>query len=307
MTAMRGTWYIVPTAFDADGALDLASQRRLIEAAIGWGVDGLTVLGVMGEATALADDERRAVLDAVREAAAGRVPVAVGCTAASVHGVLALVREARERGAAAAMVSPPTLLGNIDLLPGFYARIAREGGLPLIIQDHPASSGVAMPASIILEAVRQSGQTTVKLEDPPTPPKITRLLSANPDLRIFGGLGGVSALGELRRGGCGTMTGFAFPEILKAIRLHLAAGEARAAALLFDRYLPLIQFEGQAVVGLAIRKEILRRRGALAHNTTRGFSPHIDATTNAELDDLLDRLGIVPSLDPFPLPQPALR
>ena len=73
MVEMRGTWYIVPTAFGADGALDLESQRRLIDAAIGWGVDGLTVLGVMGEANALSDEERRAVLDAVREAAAERV------------------------------------------------------------------------------------------------------------------------------------------------------------------------------------------------------------------------------------------
>ena len=159
MAEMRGTWYIVPTAFGADGALDLESQRRLIDAAIGWGVDGLTVLGVMGEANALSDEERRAVLDAVREAAAGRVPIAVGCTASSAHGVIALAQEARDRGAAAVMVSPPTLITNIDLLPDFYARIAKEGGLELIIQDHPASSGVKMPASVILRSAEASGAT----------------------------------------------------------------------------------------------------------------------------------------------------
>lgn len=302
---MRGTWYIVPTAFGADGSLDLASQRRLIDAAITWGVDGLTVLGVMGETNALSDDERRAVLDAVREAADGRVPIAVGCTASSARGVIALAQEARERGASAVMVSPPTLMTNIDLLPDFYARIAREGGLPLIIQDHPASSGVMMPASVILRAAEVSGATVIKLEDPPTPPKITRLLAARPDLQVFGGLGGVSALGEMSRGGCGTMTGFAFPEVLRAVRVAIEAGDRRIAALIFDRYLPLIQFEGQPVVGLAIRKEILRRRGAIASNVTRGFSPSIDAITNAELDDLLDRLGIAPSIEPFIVAQAA--
>jgi 4-hydroxy-tetrahydrodipicolinate synthase len=305
MATLRGTWYIVPTAFDADGALDLESQRRLIDAAIRWGVDGLTVLGVMGEANALSADARRAVLGAVREAAAGRVPVAVGCTASSVHGVIGLAREAREFSAVAAMVSPPTLMSNIDLLPDFYARVAKEGGLPLIIQDHPASSGVSMPASVILRCAEASGATVIKLEDPPTPPKITRLLNANPNLLVFGGLGGVSALGEMRRGGCGTMTGFAFPEILKAVREAIEAGDTRAAGLIFDRYLPLIQFEGQAVVGLAIRKEVLRRRGALAHNTTRGFSPRIDPITNAELDETLARVGIIPSIEPFAVPQPA--
>ena len=101
------------------------------------------------------------------------------------------------------------------------------------------------------------------------------------------------------------MTGFAFPEILTAVRKAVEAGDHRTAALIFDRYLPLIQFEGQPVVGLAIRKEVLRRRGALATNVTRGFSPSIDKITNAELDDLLDRLGIVPSIEPFIVEQPA--
>ena len=305
MAEMRGTWYIVPTAFGPDGALDLESQRRLIDAAIRWGVDGLTVLGVMGEANALADDERRAVLGAVRDATAGRVPVAVGCTAASTHGVIALAQEARDFGAVAAMVSPPTLLKNVDVLPNFYARIATEGGLPLIVQDHPASSGVNMPVSIMLQSLDASGATVVKLEDPPTPPKITQLLRARPELLVFGGLGGVFALDEMRRGGCGTMTGFAFPEVLKAVRQAIAAGDSSGAARLFDRYLPLINFEGQAIVGLAIRKEILRRRGALASNTTRGFSARIDPITNGELDEVLDRVGIVPSIEPLVVAQPA--
>jgi 4-hydroxy-tetrahydrodipicolinate synthase len=204
------------------------------------------------------------------------------------------------------MVSPPTLLTNTDLLPDFYARIAKEGGLELIIQDHPASSGVMMSASVILRSAEASGATVIKLEDPPTPPKITRLLAARPDLQVFGGLGGVSALGELSRGGCGTMTGFAFPEILTAVRKAVEAGDRRTAGLIFDRYLPLIQFEGQPVVGLAIRKEVLRRRGALATNTTRGFSPRIDTVTNGELDELFDRLGVIPSIEPFVVEQPTL-
>ena len=66
---MRGTWYIVPTPFDGDGGLDLASLGRLVEAAIAWGVDGLTVMGVMAEPGALTPDERAAALRAVFDAA----------------------------------------------------------------------------------------------------------------------------------------------------------------------------------------------------------------------------------------------
>ncbi len=139
----------------------------------------------------------------------------------------------------------------------------------------------------------------MKIEDPPTPAKIGRILAGRPDLDVFGGLGGVSALGELRRGACGTMTGFAYPEILRAVRERLEAGEGRSAGLLFDRYLPLIQFEAQQIIGLAIRKEILRRRGVLASHRTRGLAPTLDSITLEELDDLFDRLAIMPSGNPF--------
>lgn len=295
---LRGTWYILPTPFHADGSLDTDSLGRLVEAAAAWGVDGLTAMGVMGEPGSLTAEERARALRAIADAANGRLPFAVGCSAVSPAHVRELIAQARGLGAVAAMVAAPTLLRNTDLLPGFYADVA-SAGLPLIIQDEPAATGVLMPLSTLVACIDQSGAQVVKLEEPPTPPKITRLLATRPDVHVFGGLGGVSALGEMRRGACGTMTGFAYPEILRAVRLALEAGDTAAAARCFDRYLPLIQFEGQPVVGLAIRKEVLRRRGTLETGRTRGLVPAIDAPTAAELDDLLERLGITPGLAPF--------
>ncbi len=296
--SLRGTWYILPTAFAEDGSLDTLSLGRLVDAAIGWGVDGVTAMGVMGEPGALTADERTRALRTVVDAAHGRVPIAVGCSGASLSSVRALIGEARAVGAAAAMVAAPPLLRNVDLLPAFYAEAAAFG-LPLMIQDEPAATGVLIPASTLLACVEASGARALKLEDPPTPPKISRLLAARPDLAVFGGLGGVAALDELRRGACGTMTGFAFPEILRGVRLSVEAGGLAAAARCFDRYLPLIQFEAQPVVGLAIRKEVLRRRGALASNRTRELSPAVDSLTSAELDDVLERVGIQPDLARF--------
>ncbi len=297
-TRLQGTWYILPTSFSDDGSLDTPSLGRLVEAAIGWGVDGLTTMGVMGEPGALTADERAQALATVVDAAHGRVPIAVGCSGPSLSIVCAFIGQAREFGAAAAMVAAPPLLRNVDLLPGFYAEAAGSG-LPLIIQDEPAATGVLIPISTLLACVDASGARALKLEDPPTPPKISRLLAARPGLAVFGGLGGVVALQELRRGACGTMTGFAFPEILRRVRLCVEAGDVAAAARSFDRYLPLIQFESQPVVGLAIRKEVLRRRGVLASNRTRSLLPAIDAVTSAELDDVLERVGIRPG--PAPL------
>src|ERR1019366_10017132 len=229
---------------------------------------------------------------------AGRLPMAVGCSAAAITTTLELVSQARGLGACAAMVAAPPLLRNVDQLPDYFKRAA-EGGLPLVIQDEPNATGVLIPVSILLAAATSSGTRSMKIEDPPTPAKIARLLGAAPDLDVFGGLGGMSALGELRRGACGTMTGFAYPEVLRGVRKLVEAGSLRDAGLMFDRYLPLIQFEAQQFVGLAIRKEVLRRRGIFTTQRTRGPVPTLDATTLEELDDLFERLRMVPAPERF--------
>ncbi len=295
---LRGTWYIVPTPFDSGGAVDLASLGRLVEAVLAWGVDGLTVMGVMAEPGTLSAAERAAALRTIFEASAGRLPIAVGCSGSAVSATLELAGQARELGACAAMVAAPPLFRNLDQLPDYF-RQAAGAGLPLVIQDEPNATGVVIPVSILLAAASASGSRTMKIEDPPTPYKIGRLLAGNSELDIFGGLGGVSALGELGRGACGTMTGFAYPEILRAVRERVEAGDRRAAGLVFDRYLPLIQYEAQPVIGLGIRKEVLHRRGIFATSRTRGPSPTLDATTLAELDDLFDRLGIKPGPEAY--------
>ena len=305
---LSGTWYILPTPFDVHGALDRGSLARLVGAAIDWGVDGLTAMGVMAEPGSLTPDERETALRVVVEAVAGRVPVAVGCSGPTVGTVRALIDQARGLGAVAAMVAPPALLRNVDLLPGFYGAVAEDVGLPLIVQDEPAATGVVVPVSVLRACLASSGARTVKLEDPPTPPKIGRLLDADPSLSVFGGLGGASALWELDRGACGTMTGFAYPEILRAVRVAHERGEA-AAGRLFDRYLPLIAYEAQPVVGLAIRKELLRRRGAIDAGATRSAGGPLDGPTLDALDGILGRLGITPSLgrfEPDPSPSPVI-
>jgi 4-hydroxy-tetrahydrodipicolinate synthase len=293
---LRGTWFVLPTAFEEDGRFDADGQRRVVEAAVSWGVDGLLTLGLMGEAPALTDVERTEVLRTVIEASAGRTPVAVGCSGPAKRIVADRIREAADMGAAAVMISAPPLARDTDGVPVFFERAAAASPVPIIVQDEPVATGTFLPVSLLLRCVEASGALAVKLEDPPTPPKVAALLAARPELRVFGGLGGVSALGELRRGACGTMTGFSYPEALTTVRTRMEAGDREGAAATFDRYLPLIAFEGQPVVGLGIRKEILRRRGALPRGTTRGALVP-DTETLAELDEVLRRVGLMPSLE----------
>nr|BFE60866.1 dihydrodipicolinate synthase family protein [Dactylosporangium thailandense] len=296
---LRGTWYISPTPFTGAGDVDTESLGRIVAAAASWGVDGITILGVMGEAADLTAAERETVLSTVAEAARGTVPFAVGCSAPSAAVVAGNARRAVAAGAAAVMISAPPLLKDTDQIAAFYKAATANLTVPVIVQDEPAATGVTLPVSALLAALDASGSTVVKLEDPPTPPKIGRLLAQRPGLTVFGGLGGVSAYSELRRGAAGTMTGFAYPEILRAIRLAFEAGDTAAAARINDRFLPYLVFEGQVRVGLAIRKEVLRRRGVLATARTRALNPLPDEATLAELDDVLARVGLTPSIDPF--------
>jgi 4-hydroxy-tetrahydrodipicolinate synthase len=288
-----GTWYVMPTTFGPDGELDLASQRSLTEAVLDWGADGLTVLGVMGEASALDTDERAAVVRAVVKAAPG-IPVAVGASSSAAHTSIAMARQAAGDGATAVMVSAPPLLRTVDALPGFFAAVADRGGLPLIVQDEPAATGVLIPVSVLSECLRAARSSVLKLEDPPTPAKISAVLSQVPGTSVFGGLGGTASYFELRRGAVGTMTGFSYPEVLRQVRVSLQAGDQAAAYAVFARYLPLITFEAQPAVGLGIRKELLRRRGVIAHGATRsGTAPSGELL--AELDQVLEALHVHPA------------
>jgi 4-hydroxy-tetrahydrodipicolinate synthase len=139
---------------------------------------------------------------------------------------------------------------------------------------------------------------TIKLEDPPTPFKTARILeqAAGIEVRIFGGLGGVFLLEELMAGATGAMTGFAFPEILVQIVSRFRAGDVDGAAEVFYRAVPLLRFEFQEGIGMAIRKEVLHRRGALASAATRSPAAQLDKTTREALDRVMiwvERQGAV--------------
>jgi 4-hydroxy-tetrahydrodipicolinate synthase len=258
----------------------------------------VVALAVMSETAALSDKERDAILRTVADAARSRLPFIVGCSGVGVPRVTELVRRAHELGAAAALVSAPPLLRNVDSLPDFFAHVA-ERGLPLVIQDEPSATGVLVPVSILLASLRAAGSRAVKLEDPPTAPKIARLLAEDPSLQVLGGLGGAAALYELNRGACGTMTGFAFPEILAAIRSEHAHGDVERAGKIFDHYLPLIAFEAQPGIGLRIRKEVLWRRGTIACTELRIPAPAWDEQHKEELEGILRRLELLPTPERF--------
>lgn len=283
-----GVHNVMATPFTEDEALDLESVGTLIDYLAAAGVDGVLVLGVLGEADRVSDAERKALIEATLRHAAGRLQVTVGITHGSTVVVRQRAREAAEMGADAVMISPPPGSTPGAALHDLFRRASDGLRIPVVVQDHPASSGVKMSAEFIARLEPDlPPESVVKLEDPPTGPKIVRLRQAAGMYRVFGGLGGVNLIAELEAGSDGTMTGFALPELLVGIvRLFLAKDRAKARAR-FNAALPLITFEAQPGAGVGLRKEILRRRGAIRFATVREPATAPSQVLLEELDRVL--------------------
>jgi 4-hydroxy-tetrahydrodipicolinate synthase len=288
-----GVYTVVPTPFAADGTLDVPSFERLVAFLASTGIEGILVLGVMGEAPKLLPDERRAVVEASVRAASGK-KVVVGVTHPSVRGTRALAASAEAAGADAVLIAPPRLdrAAGDDVIVSYFVESCDGLDLEVVLQDHPASSGVALPVELIGRIAAAVPQVrSLKLEDPPTPAKTTRVREAIPHVSVFGGLGGVFFFEELTRGAHGTMTGFAIPEVLVEVWQAFDGGDADAAAETFFHYLPLIRFEFQEAIGLAIRKELYVMRGLIDDPHVRAPTAELDDGTRADLTRLVARLA----------------
>ncbi len=294
---LTGVYNITPTPFHPDGTLDLPSLTKLTHFTRDAGVNGMTILGVLGEADKLTESERDRVIETTMAAAGDRFPVCVGTTHAGTDGCIAYGKRAQMFGAKAVMVAPPKLARTNDAaLHRHYVAVAEALDIPVVVQDFPpASGGITMTPELIAGLAEASPRLQhLKLEDEPSPMKVSQVLKLNPNVKIFGGLGGMMFLEELRHGAIGTMTGFAFPEILVQIYRAWAAGDVDGATEVFYKYCPLIRFENQPRINLALRKHIYHLRGVIASPRVRApFSP-VDADTLGDLDDLLRRLALSP-------------
>jgi len=285
----KGVFAILPTPFDERRNVDLTSLKMLVKFDLDVGVHGMTLLGILGEVMRLSETERREITETVVDQVKGRVPVVAGTGASGTDLAINYSKDAEDMGVDGIMVAPPRLSKpSDDSIFNYYRDIAREVDLPIIIQDEPTTYGVHLSPSLITRLSTIEGVDYVKLEDPPTPIKITTIRNfANDKLGIFGGLGGLYFYEELLRGACGTMTGFAYPEILIRIFESFSKGEREIARNLFYRALPLIRYEAQPGVGLAIRKEILHRRGLIKSSVLRDPSTKLDAESVDEIDEVL--------------------
>ena len=289
-----GVFTIAATPFLPDGSLDLDSIDSATDFYLEAGATGLTILGIMGEAGKLTPDEAMQVV--ARVTARAPVPVVVGVSAPGFAAMEALAKAAMDTGAAGVMVAPPGHLRTDAQIIGYFRSVAEVlGDIPFVLQDFPLVTGVTLDPSVILRVVEDCPTCVMlKHEDWPGLDKITTLRAASDAgtrrISILCGNGGLFLPEEVARGADGAMTGFAYPEMMRDVVAAAKAGEMERAHDIFDTYLPLIRFETQPGLGLAIRKEVLARRGAIAHATVRRPGPKLTDKTLAELDRLLTRL-----------------
>ena len=293
--AFKGVFPILITPFDDAGEVDLASFDRVVRFMGDIGVDGVTILGVLGEANRLLDAEREVLIQTAVKAA-GRLPVVVGTSHSGTQVATRLSRMAQDLGASAVMVAPLQEPAPTEQRVFEYVQQVGEAiEIPIVLQDHPASTQVHLPVPLMLRMVAEIPRIAcIKEEAVPTPPKIAALRKGlSRPVTILTGLGALYGRFDLERGSDGFMTGFAFPEVLMA--MVRAAKEERwgDVAEIYAHYLPLIVYEQQP--GVAIRKEIFRLRGLVQSNRVRHPGTGIDAETSAQLAKVIE--SVLPGVD----------
>ena len=296
----RGVYSIAPTPFEEDGRIDFDSLSRLLDYYEEVGVDGVTVLGQLGEAAKLTHGESLDIVNHVL--ARTKLPVVVGISGSGFASMGELAERSMEAGAAGVMIAPLPTLRSDEQIAGYYAQCAAViGSTPFVLQDYPLRFSVQISAKLVAElAQRHENLVMLKHEDWPGLDKISALRGYEtegrmPRLSILCGNGGLFLDYEMARGADGAMSGYCFQELfVDVVRLH-REDRSEEAHDLFDAHLPLVRYEQQPGVGLAVRKHIFLRRGLISSDYLREPRPKLTKETVLEVDHLLRRLA---RLDP---------
>lgn len=296
----EGVYIISATPFKDSGELDLESTKKLVDFYLEKGVDGITVLGVMGEAPKLTIEESKLFLNTVLKQVNQRVPIIVGVSNPGIDNLIDLSNFSMDNDAAGVMIAPPPGIGTEEKLYNYLTNILDklDDLIPVCYQDYPFFTKSEISVATFNKIIEEYDQVVMfKHEEWPGLNKLSKLRkhSDNGDTRrvsVLTGNGGLFLPQEMQRGADGAMTGFAYPEMLvEVIKLH-KQGRIDEAEDLFDIYLPYVRYEQQPGLGLAIRKETLLRRGAISSSKSRDPGPNLSAEDKKELIRLIDRLEL---------------
>lgn len=285
----RGIFVIVVTPFTAGYELDEASLRKQVRFCIEAGAHGLVGPANAGEFATLSDDERKRWIEIVVSEAGGHIPVIATTTSGHALPAVALSRYAQEIGADGIMAMPPHILHpDAEGCYAYYQALASALEIPICVQNYFGPIGTPMSAALLARMCRELPQVQyIKEETLPEPRQISATIAAAGDAcrGVFGGQGGIHLLDEYRRGACGNMPASQAADALVTIWKLLEAGDEPGARALYNRLLPLINFE--RMHGIASYKEVLYRRGVFATRVSRAPGAMLDDDDRAELDAIM--------------------
>lgn len=293
---LNGCIPIVCTPFAEDGSLDLPSLEREVDWLIAEGASGVATLAIASEGYKLTEDERDEVLRIVVKATRERVPVIASADGAGTDVALDRARRVAKLGADAVMVLPPYFVKpDSKALTDYYLRIAAAGGIPVIIQDAPQLTGVAMSPALWAQLANEASLIQyVKVEGNPQGPPISAALAASGGkLAVFCGWGGLSIIDALERGAAGSMPAPNVTRLFSDIQSRFLAGDIAEAERLFAAELPFLLWSMQTVDhSVLAAKEEMRRRGIIATTHRRQPALELDEIAMGQLGRFLDvRLG----------------
>jgi 4-hydroxy-tetrahydrodipicolinate synthase len=286
----RGVFVILATPFSDDGSLDEDGLKAEVEFSIAAGAHGLVSPVNASEFSALSDPERLRVIEVVGQTVRDRLPFVAGVSGVSAQVAVWIARHAGEAGADAVIAMPPYIAKPpADGVWAYYEALARETELPIFIQNYPLPIGVPMSPALLGQLSREIERVLyIKEEVPPVTHSIMADIAACGDSveGVFGGAAGRFMMDEMRRGAAGTMPACDATDVHAAVWNAYQAGDVSGAREVFNRLLPLLNFE--MLHSVRAYKEVLRRRGVIRSAYVRApMTGPLDAQDHVELDAIL--------------------
>lgn len=243
---IHGSITALATPFTVAGDIDYQAWQQLLERQLAGGTQAIVVAGSTGEAAALEDVEFERLLTVTVAFIAGRIPVLAGTGLQSTAKTIAHTQRARDCGASAALiVTPPYVRPTQAGLLVHYIALAEQGGLPIVLYNVPARTGVDLLPETVVQ-LRSHPQIVGIKEARGELERIRALLP----LRAEGFTvlsGDDPTAGEAMLAGADGVISVAsnvIPASMRRLCDHARAGEADAVRLINQQLAPLLRFLG---------------------------------------------------------------
>jgi dihydrodipicolinate synthase/N-acetylneuraminate lyase len=274
---LTGIIPILITPFDEYGQIDEASLRRVVQFELEGGADGIGVGGFASEAYKLSDQERIRCAELVAAEVNGRVPLIIGMAAGSTESAIQQAYIYADLAPAALMTLPPnTMLQDEAALVAHYIELGQQSAAPIMVQQSPQIEGYKhcqlSTDSLAQIAKHAPNVQYFKIEGPGSARRMRELRDrVSPEVRLFGGIGGLTLREELAVGAAGLLPGVGFNEFFQQVwTAWLNEDHATVDATLVQLQ-PLV--EAVSAFGhefsLHARKYLLRQAGIIDNDSVR--------------------------------------